>query len=112
MELCIDCKEFPRKDGQYYCQECCEILAEDRMWSDSLSDNDLDYSSTKGSVNLEDKVNRVHPQLGCTYCKPHMGENTSNSWKFNGRRSDKKKIALARRQGSEFKKNQYKTEDE
>lgn len=110
MGICVDCEENEATVADLYCDDCINRMSESIADEWKYTD-DLDYSSTKGSVNLEDKVNRVHPQLGCTYCKPHMGENTSNSWKFNGRRSDKKKIAKARRQGSEFKKNQHKIEE-
>jgi hypothetical protein len=114
--LCIDCK-IGVAVAANYCEDCMDAMMEsyeNSIIADSLeeeSNYDLQLgttnsSLTNGSMNREDRVYRLNPQLGCTYCKPHRGENTSWSWKFNGRRSSKKKIAKERRQGSEFKKKQ------
>jgi hypothetical protein len=35
-QICIDCKS-ERRPGHAYCQECYEILIEDRAWQASLS---------------------------------------------------------------------------
>jgi hypothetical protein len=151
-QLCIDCGESERKPGHVYCQECYEILAEDRAWQASLSvqmcvdcneaeatvadlyckecedvmmeqmdqleliemesNYDLQFdtensSLTKGSINKEYLVNHTHPQLGCTHCKPHRGENTSPSWKHSKRKPKQKTQSKDIKQGSEFKRRQH-----
>lgn len=111
MGICVDCEENEATVADLYCDDCINRMSESIAIEDEWKyTDDLDYSVTKGSVNLEDRVNRVHPQLSCNYCRPHMDENTSKSWKFNGRRADKKKIAKTRRQGRELKNNQHKEE--
>lgn len=111
--ICVDCEENEATVADLYCEECCDIMAGMAIiFEKNLDESHLNFSLTKSSQNMEDKVDRLHPQLGCTYCKPNKGENASRTnARSNRGKSKKKKVAENRRQGSEFKKNQHKSED-
>lgn len=116
-QICVDCEENEATVADLYCDDCVSVMARvaelieaEDIWKYT---DDLDYSSTKGSVNLEDKVNRLHPQLSCTYCKPNKGENCNHhSVKNRMRNAGPKQRKRSRdlRKGLEFKKNQHKEE--
>jgi len=107
-----------------FCEVCAENLAveydlcydclvteiegdEDILNSSLIPDELLDQSLTKYSVNREDRVYRVNPQLGCTHCKPHRGENTGPGWKHAKRKPTQKAQSKNLKQGSEFKRRQH-----
>jgi len=94
-DLCYDCLV-----GEI---ECDEDIVDSSLIPDKL----LDESLTKYSVNREDRVYRVNPQLSCTHCKPHRGENTSYSRKHTKRKPTQKVQSKNIKQGSEFKRRQH-----
>lgn len=130
LSICVDCEENEAIVVDLYCGECCDAMARLAEWemlderiseieneftSDSAefsAEPYLDSSLTKSSQNREDRVERVHPQLSCTRCKPNRNENASRTKARSNRgKSKKKKVAENRRQGTEFKKSQHRSED-
>lgn len=106
--ICVDCEENEATVADLYCDGCCDVMAGMAViFEKNLAETYLDSSLTKSSQNMEDRVDRLHPQLDCTYCKPNKGENASRTnARSNRGKSKKKKIAENRRRGTEFKKKQ------
>lgn len=64
---------------------------------------------------LEDKIMRIHPELGCSYCPPNKSENSGHTGKYSNYRryqSKSMKKTKEKNQQRKFKERQNEFEEE